>query len=76
MKLKELNLNLDSYINPDELRDTAICLNIHPRLYARKYFPGKDESVKSIKLFIVHFSVMIFLIEKPELVFINLFEVT
>ena len=56
MELKELNLNLDSYINPSNLQDTAIALNNHPRLYAKKYFPGWDnhKPVNAIKLLIAY----------------------
>ena len=54
MELKELNLNLDSYINPDQLQETAIELDLHPRLYARKYFPGEDHAVKAIKSLVAY----------------------
>jgi hypothetical protein len=50
MKLPELNLNLDSYINPKQLQNTAIALSNHPRLYAKKYFNGQNYPVITIKL--------------------------
>lgn len=49
MKLKEINLNLDSYISTEQLQETGIELNNHPRLYADKYFHGQINPVKTVK---------------------------
>jgi len=52
--MKEINLNLDSYINADKLQSVAIELNNHPRLYAKQLFSNVPGAVKAIKLLVAY----------------------